>query len=162
MQSNRTVRRNLHLSLPDRVFVRHLRYALLFAAVGIAIASITILLVLALPLGGQTPVDLLVDARQKEEVRMFVGTYPNSTEYIQTEGAIASAFFVSNYSMETCTDEFCSNIRVVTPFLRVVYDTTLRDEGIIYCGVGTIDENERIQIVREFRPFDEDLCLSRG
>ena len=146
----------------DKVFVRRSRYALLLIAVGIAIASVTILLLVASPLRTRTSVDLLIDARQREEVRMFVGTYPNSTEYIQTEGAIASAFFVSNYSVETCTDEFCSNVRVVTPFLRVAYDTTVMDEGTIYCGVGTIDQNERIQIVREFGPFDERLCLGRG
>ncbi len=96
-------------------------------------------------------------ARTSQDVQGFLNKYPMSHEYIDTEGAIVSAYFVapSNSTIQICIDEFCNSIMTVIPFVRFAYNTSVQPyESVVYCGFGTLNSDGTIKIEREQRPCE--------
>lgn len=100
---------------------------------------------------------VLAEARNLDEVELFLKRYPNATAVVQMVGAMANVLFVSpdRAQFETCSDEFCSNRFTVRPYLRVISDATQRDSHVVYCGFGEFTGTGQPRVVNEFRPFDQ-------
>jgi hypothetical protein len=105
--------------------------------------------------GATTESEIVKYARTSQDVNDFLNKYPMSHEYVDTKGAVVSMYFVapSNSSIQTCTDEFCSSILTVIPFVRFTYNTSVQPyENVVYCGLGTLNSDGTIKIEREGRP----------
>jgi hypothetical protein len=136
--------------------------AILVAVAGVALTGGIFISPYVLPQPNSLPsTTILSDARTLDEVQSFLKRYPNSTEQISVSGGVSNVLFVSPKSSEVqgCSDEFCSEVIFVRPYIRVIAGNVEPPGYLVYCGNGIIDSEGQIKPRTEFRPFDEKNSL---